>query len=214
MRYLIRTADLEKVSMGDDAIQYITDSMANSLLIKIEYTDSGFRTVQPYGWNNSKDNNLLVMCYKEDGSIRSYRFDRILQLFVDNSLLNAETGVDVQEVDNTDESKNNPTDYIIPFLPETDEILELSESEKGENEPFNDAVDTLEQSINDNTDYVDEHQQDLVNEINDKQEKESDNNDSSDETPDFDLDNTDTSVEENNDIEKDSEEKKDGEEGK
>lgn len=179
MKYLIRRADLTKVNLDDDAIQYITDSMANSMLIKIEYEKSGWRTVQPYGWNNSQDNNLLIMCYKQDGSVRSYRWDRIIQMFVDDSLINPDTGSEMQEITN---DKNNPEDYIIPYLPETEDILELSESEEGEDEPFNDAVETLNDSLNDNTDYVTEHEEELKDEIKNKQKNES-------ESTDFDLDN-------------------------
>lgn len=179
MKYLIRRADLTKVNLDDDAIQYITDSMANSMLIKIEYEKSGWRTVQPYGWNNSQDNNLLIMCYKQDGSVRSYRWDRIIQMFVDDSLINPDTGSEMQEITN---DKNNPEDYIIPYLPETEDILELSESEEGEDEPFNDAVETLNNSLDDNTDYVAEHEEELKDEIKNKQKNES-------ESTDFDLDN-------------------------
>ena len=84
---MIRHAELSPVKLDDNAIQYITDSMANNMLIQINYEGSGWRTIQPYSFTTSKDNNLLVMCYKQDGSIRSYRFDRINQLYVDDSLL-------------------------------------------------------------------------------------------------------------------------------
>jgi hypothetical protein len=119
------------------------------------------------------------MCYKQDGSVRSYRWDRIIQMFVDDSLINPDTGSEMQEITN---DKNNPEDYIIPYLPETEDILELSESEEGEDEPFNDAVETLNDSLNDNTDYVTEHEEELKDEIKNKQKNES-------ESTDFDLDN-------------------------
>jgi hypothetical protein len=183
MKYLIRLADLSKVNLDDDAIQYITDSMANSMLIKIEYENSGWRTVQPYGWNNSKDNNLLIMCYKQDGSVRSYRWDRIIQLFIDDSLMNPETGNDLQELN--EDNKSNPEDYIIPYLPETEEILELSESEEGEDDPFNEAVETLSDGLDDETNYVAEHEEELKDKINDKQKDENELNDDVD----FNLDN-------------------------
>ena len=183
MKYLIRLADLSKVNLDDDAIQYITDSMANSMLIKIEYENSGWRTVQPYGWNNSKDNNLLIMCYKQDGSVRSYRWDRIIQLFIDDSLMNPETGNDLQELN--EDNKSNPEDYIIPYLPETEEILELSESEEGEDDPFNEAVETLSDGLDDETNYVAEHEEELKDKINNKQKDENGLNDDVD----FNLDN-------------------------
>ena len=145
-----RLAELKQVKLNDDsAIQYITDSMANNLLIQIEYEGSGWRTVQPYSFTTSQDNNLLVMCYKADGSIRSYRFDRIEQLFVDSVLM--ETHVeDVKE----NENKADLKDFEIPYLPEYDEILEMSENEQGE--PFQDGLDALEQGENFQPQILDE----------------------------------------------------------
>ena len=138
---MIRHAELSPVKLDDNAIQYITDSMANNMLIQINYEGSGWRTIQPYSFTTSKDNNLLVMCYKQDGSIRSYRFDRINQLYVDDSLLQAETGVTFEDSGDSS-SKNNPSDFEIPYLPEYDEILEESENEPPE--PFADAIDEIE----------------------------------------------------------------------
>jgi len=136
-----KIAELKQVKMEtDDAIQYITDSMANNLNVKIEYENSGWRTIQPYSFTTSKDNNLLVMCYKMDGSVRSYRYDRILQLYVEDSLFGNETGSEFSEADNPNHS--DPADYEIPYLPEYDEILEFSEQEDGE--PFNEAISDIE----------------------------------------------------------------------
>lgn len=138
-----RLAEFEQVKIeSDDAIQYITDSMANNMNIKIEYEGSGWRTIQPYSFTTSKDNNLLIMCYKMDGSVRSYRFDRIQQLFVNDLLFSNETGSDFQEVGEINHS--DPSDYEIPYLPEYDDILEFSENEEGE--PFDEAIDNIESS--------------------------------------------------------------------
>lgn len=133
-------AEYVKINMNDSAIQLITDCMANSMPIQVEYMNSGWRTVQPYGWNTSKSGDLLMMCYKDNMDIRSYRFDRMLQIFVDESLLNQENNNDQNE------DKNNPNNYIIPDLPddETDNILEVSENEQGEDKPFDEAIDVLE----------------------------------------------------------------------
>jgi hypothetical protein len=78
------------------------------------------------------------MCYKATGDIRSYRFDRLLQLFVEDSLLEAYNEQD-KEIPSTDE----PNDYVIPPLPNIDEILEISENEAAD-EPYDEAVDILE----------------------------------------------------------------------
>lgn len=144
--FMKRYAEFRQVKLNDDdAIQYITDSMANKMNIQIEYQGSGWRTVLPYSFTTSKDNNLLVMCYKQDGSVRSYRFDRIDQLFVDDALMTGDsgngTGVNFSEAGET--SHSDMSDFEIPYLPEYDEILELSESEEGE--PFQEAIDTLEE---------------------------------------------------------------------
>ena len=130
------TAGFTKVSGDDAAVQLITDSMANSLNIQLEYEGSGWRTVLPYGWNTSAAGDLLVMCYKDGMEIRSYRLDRVIQLYVDDVLLDADAIIE--------QSEYEPSQFVIPQLPDIDAVLELSESERGDAEPFADAVEQLE----------------------------------------------------------------------
>lgn len=185
-----KTAELKKVDIDDNTIQYITDSMANNLPIQIQYEGSGWRTIQPYSFTTSQDNNILVMCYKQDGSIRSYRLDRIEQLFVEDALISADTGAEFTEDGGSNHS--NPSDYEIPYLPEYDDILEMSESE--ESEPFNDALDDIESADNFVPNPIDEDGNEITDideiqkyrekEQEEKEKMEQENNDDVD----FDLD--------------------------
>lgn len=185
-----KIAELKKVDIDDNTIQYITDSMANNLPIQIQYEGSGWRTIQPYSFTTSQDNNILVMCYKQDGSIRSYRLDRIEQLFVEDALISADTGAEFTEDGGNNHS--NPSDYEIPYLPEYDDILEMSEAE--ESEPFNDALNDIESADNFVPNPIDEDGNEITDideiqkyrekEQEEKEKREQENNDNVD----FDLD--------------------------
>lgn len=185
-----KIAELKKVDIDDNTIQYITDSMANNLPIQIQYEGSGWRTIQPYSFTTSQDNNILVMCYKQDGSIRSYRLDRIEQLFVEDALISADTGAEFTEDGGSNHS--NPSDYEIPYLPEYDDILEMSEAE--ESEPFNDALDDIESADNFVPNPIDEDGNEITDiyEIQKYREKEQEEKEKieqeNNEDVDFDLD--------------------------
>lgn len=185
-----KIAELKKVDIDDNTIQYITDSMANNLPIQIQYEGSGWRTIQPYSFTTSQDNNILVMCYKQDGSIRSYRLDRIEQLFVEDALISADTGAEFTEDGGSNHS--NPSDYEIPYLPEYDDILEMSEAE--ESEPFNDALDDIESADNFVPNPIDEDGNEItdIDEIQKYREKEQEEKEKmeqeNNEDVDFDLD--------------------------
>lgn len=211
--------NLTPIKLDDNAIQYITDSMANNLLIQIEYEGSGWRTVQPYSFTTSKDNNLLVMCYKGDGSVRSYRFDRIEQLYVDDALLNSDN------FEHREDNSPNLSDYEIPYLPEYDEILELSENEEGE--PFQEGLDSIEEGQMfeplpaDDEEKNDEGMDNTEEEVYNKEESSSDDeenteqeddgevsevNDSSDDEVDVDLDQDESEDEVDVDLDEDEQE--------
>lgn len=185
-----KIAELKKVDIDDNTIQYITDSMANNLPIQIQYEGSGWRTIQPYSFTTSQDNNILIMCYKQDGSIRSYRLDRIEQLFVEDALISADTGAEFTEDGGSNHS--NPSDYEIPYLPEYDDILEMSEAE--ESEPFNDALDDIESADNFVPNPIDEDGNEItdIDEIQKYREKEQEEKEKieqeNNEDVDFDLD--------------------------
>ena len=113
-----------------DGIQVLTDAMAFGSDIQLNYKGSGWRDVMPYGWNSSKDGNILLMCYKDTGEIRSYRLDRINELWVHDSIMNTEENSDFDN-------------FEIPELPDIDDIIEATEAEEGEEKPFDEALDTL-----------------------------------------------------------------------
>lgn len=77
-------AEWTQISPTDpETIQQLTDAMTYGNPVQINYEGSGWRTIQPYGWNTSKDGNILLMCYKDTGEVRSYRMDRIDDIFID-----------------------------------------------------------------------------------------------------------------------------------
>lgn len=147
---LIKKADWKDVNVyQNDIINIITDAMTQQSVIKINYENSGWRNILPYGWYTSKDNNILLYCYKENSAIRSYRVDRIINLMIDDKL---ETAI------NKKEEETNPMDFEILELPENnEEILELSENEQGAETPFDESLEILENSFND----VDNNQNDI-----------------------------------------------------
>lgn len=131
---------------SQDIVQVVTDAMAAGTQIQIEYEGSGWRLIQPYGWNSSKDGNILLMCYKDTGEIRSYRLDRVLQVLVDESLLNNQPVSGPLSPDNMYEVtdyKANPSDFEIPALPNQDEVLQISEQEQGMEAPYDKGLDYL-----------------------------------------------------------------------
>ena len=118
-----------------DGIQILTDAMAFGSDIQLNYKGSGWRDVMPYGWNSSKDGNILLMCYKDTGEIRSYRLDRVNELWVHDSIINPEESSDFD-------------DFEIPELPDMDEIIKATEEEEGLEKPFDEALDTLNSDNN------------------------------------------------------------------
>lgn len=124
------------VSQHDITI-ILTDCMIQNSVCKINYKDSGWRNILPYGWYITKDNNVILYCYKEDFSIRSYRLDRIFNLMVDDKL-------ETKELEPVD-----ITEFEILELPENnDEIVEISENEQGATTPFDESLEILENDFN------------------------------------------------------------------
>ena len=145
-RRLTRLAQFVKVENDADAVQLLTDCMANGLEVQLEYADSGWRTVVPYGWHSSQAGNLLVMCYKNGSEVRSYRLDRVQQLYVDSTLFGTEPQpvIDLR-LDGLLDNQPKFEDFQIPDLPNVDQILALSEGEDGEPAPFDEGLETLEE---------------------------------------------------------------------
>ena len=117
---------------SNDFLQLLTDAMAYNTSVQINYRGSGWRSILPYGWNSSKDGNILLMCYKDTGEIRSYRVDRIYDLLVNNDILTLD-----------DEDNMSFQDFQIPQLPNLDEIVDETEKEIDEEMPFDDAMEAL-----------------------------------------------------------------------
>jgi hypothetical protein len=140
--HLTKTADWKDVDVRTNDITIIlTDAMIQNSVVKINYENSGWRNILPYGWYVSKDNNILVYCYKENSAIRSYRLDRIINLYIDDKL---DTAI------NEKTEETNPMDFEILELPENnEEILELSENEEGDKTPFESPVDESLQMLSD-----------------------------------------------------------------
>lgn len=89
---MIKTSRLKRLVFAEwtqinptdsETIQQLTDAMTYGNPVQINYEGSGWRTIQPYGWNTSKDGNVLLMCYKDTGEVRSYRMDRIEDIYID-----------------------------------------------------------------------------------------------------------------------------------
>jgi len=151
MRRLIRKASWESINPNDsNTIQLITDAMASQAQIQINYQNSGWRMILPYSWKTSKNGDILLMCYKDTGEVRSYRFDKIEQILVDDGLLmseNDDSGItmEIKDYDSV------PDEFKLPDLPNEDELLELSENEVGQELPFDGAIDALINETGQNT---------------------------------------------------------------
>jgi len=142
-----RVASMVKVESDTDLVQLLTDCMANAEPVQIEYVDTGWRTVIPYGWYVSKDGNLLVYCYKNGMDIRSYRLDRITQLYVDEAMLGGAPEADLGLAEMID-YRATMEDYQMPALPNLDKVLQLSETEQGDAAgPFEDGLDALDDAL-------------------------------------------------------------------
>ena len=63
----------------------LNDAMINQIPIELIYEGSGTRDVIPYAFTQTKDGNILLNVYKDTGEIRRYRFDRINNIWIDNT---------------------------------------------------------------------------------------------------------------------------------
>lgn len=116
---------------GPELLQVLTDAMTYGATVRINYRNSGWRSILPYGWNSSKEGNTLIMCYKDTGEIRSYRLDRIFDLLI-NDDLNI----------NHDESLSWE-DFQMPTLPNINEIINETEAEIDEPLPYDEGLKAL-----------------------------------------------------------------------
>jgi hypothetical protein len=135
-----RIAEWNDVDMhGSAATQIITDAMAYDQPLQINYSGSGWRTILPYGWNSSKNGDVLLMCYKNDGEIRSYRMDKIVDLLIEDTLADM-----ISTYDASFDIKQE--DFEMPMLPDIDDIIETTESEDGNESPYDEGLAMLSQN--------------------------------------------------------------------
>lgn len=137
---LIRRAEFVDVEATDpNLVQNITNVMAAGGKIEILYTDGQWRTILPYGWNSSKDGNVLIMCYKDTGDVRSYRLDRIQMVRMDEANLSEDSMMGEQE--QFDNSQGFDSEFDIP----PDLGVETTQNEP--ELPFDEALDVLNTEI-------------------------------------------------------------------
>lgn len=101
-----KKAEWTQLNLQDpNLMQYITDSMIYGLPMQINYENSGWRTIYPYGFNTSQNGDVSIMCYKDSGEVRSYRIDRIYDMYIDfdgfemnnNNQMNEDLNVEYME---------------------------------------------------------------------------------------------------------------------
>ena len=120
-----------------NTLQVLTDAMAYNSTVQINYRGSGWRSILPYGWNSSKDGNILLMCYKNTGEIRSYRVDKINDLLINDSLIESMPN------DRPDDVTLTFNDFKIPTLPNLDKIIEETENEVKNEKPYDIGIKAL-----------------------------------------------------------------------
>lgn len=122
---------VDKEVTDPNLVQDITNVMSTGGQIQIMYTDGGWRTISPYGWNSSKEGNVLIMCYKDTGELRSYRLDRVQLVKIDSDALSPEDELIGEEFDTLENSE-----FDLP--------LETNDTEVDKDLPFDDAIDMLD----------------------------------------------------------------------
>ena len=207
---------------GPELMKTLTNAMTYNSNIRINYKNSGWRSILPYGWNTSKNGNVLVMCYKDTGEIRSYRLDRIFDVLVNS---------DIEQY--SDDSSLTWNDFQMPTLPNLEQIIEETEAEVDETLPYDTGLKALttnelpsQEEIKETDQNIDgEDLNDIVNmpeeeisEPNESDESEetntSENTDESKESDNTEEDNSEQNESSNenesdNDFENDSEEQSD-----
>jgi hypothetical protein len=126
-----------------NTVQNITDVMAGGGAMQVEYNGE-WKTIYPYGWNSSKVGNVLLMCYKDTGEVRSYRLDRITNIQFDDSTIDPTMlGTGDESGDVSMENSQFEEDGVeVPTLPE-EEQQPIDDSNQQQELPFDDAIDAL-----------------------------------------------------------------------
>lgn len=169
----------------DNYIEELTDAMTYNYPVQINYEGSGWRTINPYGWNTSQQNedgtgaNILLMCYKDTGEVRSYRMDKILELYIDKeSMVFINNNVEMNNDNDLDGLINMQTnqkqDVDITLNDYPDDMPELPEMNDLNVEPdgvYDQELEMLSNDINDQNYEINE-----VNEPNEINEEDNQSN--------------------------------------
>ena len=89
----------------------LNDAMINQIPIELNYEGSGTRDVIPYAFTQTRDGNILLNVYKDTGEIRRYRFDRINNIWIDNTDQYEEESYEQSYEQNNNEQEFMEEDY-------------------------------------------------------------------------------------------------------
>lgn len=119
-------------------VQQITDMMATGGQMQIEYNGE-WKTIEPYGWNSSQEGNVLLMCYKDTGEVRSYRLDRMTNVQFDSDVMDLSQYGLVDENESGEPAVEEIDGVEVPVLEE-----DVNTVDNVEEAPFDEAIDALE----------------------------------------------------------------------
>lgn len=141
---LMRYAEMVDVDMADpNLVQNITNVMASGGQIEIFYNNE-WKTIFPYGWNTSKVGNILIMCYKDTGEVRSYRLDRTQSVRIDGSSLEGE-GATMDQFNVPDSEVPELEEFDAP--PDSVDEQFQSQTQMQQDLPFDGAIDVLNSEV-------------------------------------------------------------------
>ena len=117
--YLKKVASLKKIfsewqelNLYDpNLMNILNDAMINQIPIELNYEGSGTRDVIPYAFTQTRDGNILLNVYKDTGEIRRYRFDRINNIWIDNTDQYEEESYEQSYEQNNNEQEFMEEDY-------------------------------------------------------------------------------------------------------
>ncbi len=161
-------AEWQQIDMSDpDLYQNLTDAMIYGYAVQINYEGSGWRDIQPYGWNTSKDGNNLLMCYKDNGEVRSYRLDKVLDVYIDyDSQMSMTNNPQMNEDEQTQiyEDIMQDQENIDMDMPE---LVQQDEDDYQNNNIYDNELKMLRNDdtvVDDNTNYFDNNNNEINNE--------------------------------------------------
>lgn len=128
----------------------LNDAMINQIPIELNYEGSGTRDVIPYAFTQTKDGNILLNVYKDTGEIRRYRFDRINNIWIDNTDQYEEESYE----QNNNEQYNEEYNEEIPMYDDP-ELNNSNQQQISQEEPiYNEQIFDQNQESEEFTDEV------------------------------------------------------------